>query len=106
MVAPDDVTVPEPSDQALRDLIRYELDRTASKKDIPLTAVASAVKLQGALAEQGRVLRDSGNRRLSGSQLLERVTPALRVGASESARFDRALDEYRQVVDRCGLRLP
>jgi hypothetical protein len=65
--------------------------------------LASAVRLQGAVAEQGRILRDPASRRLSGPQLLERVAPALRVGASESDRFDRGLAAYRQVVDQCKL---
>ena len=46
------------------------------------------------------------SRRLSGPQLLERVAPALRVGASESDRFDRGLADYRQVVDQCKLQAP
>jgi len=64
---------------------------------------ASAVRLRGAVAEQGRILRHPANRRLSGRQLLERVAPALEAGSSESARFDRALADYRQVVDQCKL---
>jgi hypothetical protein len=68
--------------------------------------LASAVRLREAVAEQGRILRDPASGRLSGPQLLERVTPALRVGASESDRFDRALADYRQVVDRCQLQAP
>jgi hypothetical protein len=58
------------------------------------------------VAEQGGILRDPATRRLSGPQLLERVTPALRVGASESDRFDRGLADYRQVVDQCKLQAP
>ena len=68
--------------------------------------LASAVRLREAVGEQGRILRDPASRRLSGPQLLERVAPALRVGASESTRFDRALADYRQVVDRCQLQAP
>jgi hypothetical protein len=68
--------------------------------------LASAVRLREAVAEQGRILRDSASRRLSGPQLLERVAPALRVGASESDRFDRGLAAYRQVVDQCKLQAP
>jgi hypothetical protein len=68
--------------------------------------LASAVRLREVVGEQGRILRDPANRRLSGPQLLERVTPALRVGASESDRFDRALADYRQVVDQCQLQAP
>jgi hypothetical protein len=68
--------------------------------------LASAVKLRRALAEQGRILRDPATRRLSGSEVLEKVALALRAGSGESARFDRALAEYRQVVDRCQLQAP
>jgi NitT/TauT family transport system substrate-binding protein len=39
------------SDQALRDLVRYELDRANLKKDIPLTQVASRDLLQQAQRE-------------------------------------------------------
>jgi hypothetical protein len=65
--------------------------------------LASSVKLRGVLAEQARILRDPGTRRLAGREVLERLAPWLRAGSSESARFDRALADYRQVVDRCQL---
>ena len=68
--------------------------------------LASAVRLREAVGEQGRILRDPANRRLSGPQLLERVPPALRVWASESDRFGRGLADYRQVVDQCKLQAP
>jgi hypothetical protein len=68
--------------------------------------LASAVRVREALAEHGRILRDPANRGLSGDEVLERLAPSQQTGSSESARFDRALDEYRQVVDQCGLRLP
>jgi hypothetical protein len=67
--------------------------------------LASTVKLRRALAEHDRVLRDPSNRRLSGSEVLEKLAPSLRAGSSESARFDRALDAYRQVVDQCELQV-
>ena len=47
--------------------------------------LASAVKLRRALAE--------------------RRAAARRAASDESARFDRALEAYRQVVDRCDLRV-
>jgi hypothetical protein len=53
--------------------------------------LASAVRLREAVAEQGGTLRDPANRRLSGPQLLERVTPALEAVAGELDRFERAL---------------
>jgi hypothetical protein len=68
--------------------------------------LASAVRLREALAEHGRILRDPANRGRSGDEVLERLAPSQRTGSSESARFDRALDDYRQVVDQCGLRVP
>jgi hypothetical protein len=68
--------------------------------------LASAVKLQGVVAEQARILRDPATRRLSGPQLLEQLAPALQAASGESARFDRALADYRQVVDRCQLQAP
>jgi hypothetical protein len=68
--------------------------------------LASTVKLRRALSEHDRILRDPSNRRLSGSEVLEKLAPSLRAGSSESARFDRALADYRQVVDQCKLRAP
>jgi hypothetical protein len=55
------------------------------------------------VAEQGRILRDPANRRLSGPEVLQKLAPRLRASPGESARFNRALAEYRQVVDRCQL---
>jgi hypothetical protein len=65
--------------------------------------LASAVRLRVAVAEQGRILSDPANRRLSGSKVLQKLAPWLRASSGESARFNRALAEYRQVVDRCEL---
>jgi hypothetical protein len=66
--------------------------------------LASAVRLRGALAEHDRVLNDPANGDLPVRQLLERLSPSIRAGSDESARFDRALAAYRQVVDQCDLR--
>ena len=68
--------------------------------------LASAVRLRGALGEQEKVLNDPARRALSVGQVLEKLAASQKVGASESARFDRALDAYRQVVDQCDLRAP
>ena len=68
--------------------------------------LASAVRLRGALGEQEKVLNDPASRALSVGQVLEKLAASQKVGASESARFDRALDAYRQVVDQCDLRAP
>jgi hypothetical protein len=68
--------------------------------------LASALKLRRALAEQDRILRDPATQRLSGPEVVQKLTPALQAGSGESTRFDRALAHYRQVVDRCELQAP
>jgi hypothetical protein len=68
--------------------------------------LASAVKLRGALAEQDRVLSDPANRDASVDEVLRRLAATQQVASSESATFDRALDAYRAVVDKCDLRAP
>jgi hypothetical protein len=81
--------------------VAWSDDRPAGSR----TAGVSAAT-QRAAVEQGRILRDPANRRLSGREVLERVAPALQAGSSESARFNRALADDRQVVDRCKLQAP
>ena len=68
--------------------------------------LASAVKLRGALSEQDRLLADPANREQSVGQLADRLAASRQTASDESARFDRALEAYRQVVDRCDLRVP
>ena len=67
---------------------------------------ASSVKLRGALAEHDRILNDPSNRDLTVGQVLQKLAVTQQAGASESARFNQDLDAYRQVVDRCDLRVP
>jgi hypothetical protein len=68
--------------------------------------LASAVTLGRVMAEQGRILSDPANRRSSGPEALQRFAPVLQAGASESARFDRARADDRQVIDQCELEAP
>jgi hypothetical protein len=68
--------------------------------------LASAVKLRAALGEQDRLLADPANREQSVGQLADRLAASRQTASDESARFDRALEAYRQVVDRCDLRVP
>ena len=68
--------------------------------------LASAVRLRGALAEQDKVLNDPANRDLTVGEVLGKLTVSEQAGSSESARFDRALDDYLKVVDQCDLRAP
>jgi hypothetical protein len=74
--------------------------------DRPNAMLPSAVRLRGVMAEQTRILGDPANRRLSGPEVLEKLAPALQAASGGSARFDRALADYRQVVDRCQLQAP
>ena len=68
--------------------------------------LASAVELRRELAEYSRIIGDPSTRNLSGREVVEKIAPSLQAGASESARFDQALADYRQVVDQCELRTP
>jgi hypothetical protein len=68
--------------------------------------LAIAVKLQRELAEYSRIMRDPSTRNLSGRAVVAKTTPLLRAGSSDSARFDQALTDYRQIVDRCVVRTP
>jgi hypothetical protein len=70
------------------------------------TMLAVAVELRRELAEYSRIMSDPSTRNLSGREVVEKTTPALQAGASESPRFERALADYRQIVDQCELRTP
>ena len=70
------------------------------------TMLAITVNLRRTLAEYSRILHDRSNRGLSGREVREKSGPVLRAGARESARFDQALADYRQVVDQCKLQPP
>ena len=60
----------------------------------------------GGAGRTGQGLDDPASRGLSVAEVLEKLAASQKVGASESARFDRALDAYRQVVDQCDLPPP
>jgi hypothetical protein len=68
--------------------------------------LAIAVRLKGELAEYSRIMRDPSNRNLSGREVVAKTAPLLQAGSSDSARFDQALADYRQIVDRCLVRKP
>jgi hypothetical protein len=70
------------------------------------TMLAIAVKLQRELAEYSRTMSDPSTRNLSGREVVEKSALSLQAGSSDSARFDQALADYRQVVDQCKLRTP
>jgi hypothetical protein len=70
------------------------------------TLLAIAVKLQRELAEYSSFMTDPSNGNLSVREVVEKRAPSLQAGADDSARFDRALADYRQIVDRCVVRTP
>ena len=70
------------------------------------TMLAVAVKLQRELAEYSRIMSDPSTRNLSGREVVEKTASSLQAGSSDSARFNQALADYRQVVDQCELRTP
>jgi hypothetical protein len=70
------------------------------------TMLAIAVELQRELAEYSRIMSDPSNGNLSVREVVEKTASSRQAGASEPARFDRALADYRQVVDQCQLRTP
>lgn len=68
--------------------------------------LAVAVRLRRELAEYGRFMRDPSNGDRSVGEVLQKRAPSIQAGADDSARFDKALADYRQIVDRCAVRTP
>jgi hypothetical protein len=69
-------------------------------------SLAIAVKVEEALAEHTEHMNDLLNGKIDGEQALKLGTPSLVMGAAESAKFDLALADYRQVVKQCRLATP
>jgi hypothetical protein len=65
-----------------------------------------AIKVAAALREHTEIMSRLLNGELSPEAARKAATPSLIAGSAESARFDVALADYRQVVDRCRLRTP
>jgi hypothetical protein len=68
--------------------------------------LAIAVRLQRELDEYSGFMRDPSNGNLSVGEVVAKRAPSMQAGADDSARFDRALADYRQIVDRCAVRTP
>jgi hypothetical protein len=68
--------------------------------------LAIAVRLQRELDEYSGFMRDPSNGNLSVDQVVAKRAPSMQAGADDSASFERALADYRQIVDRCGVRTP
>jgi hypothetical protein len=78
--------------------------KTAVDRATALLAIA--VTLQRELAEYNRFMRDPSNGNLAVREVVDKRASSLQAGADDSARFDRALADYRQIVDRCAVRTP
>jgi hypothetical protein len=69
-------------------------------------SMSHAVAVAGALREHTEVMNDLLNGKLDPETALRKGTPSLIAGSAEAAKFDVALADYKQVVDRCKLRAP
>ena len=69
-------------------------------------SLAIAVKVEEALAEHTEYMNDLLNGKIDGDTALRLGMPSLVMGAAESAKFDLALADYRQVVKQCRLATP
>jgi hypothetical protein len=67
-------------------------------------SMSHAVAVAGALRQHTEVMNDLLNGKLDAETALRKGTPSLIAGSAEAAKFDVALADYRQVVDRCKLR--
>jgi hypothetical protein len=65
-----------------------------------------AVKVAAALRERTELVSRLLSGELSPEAARKAATPSLIAGSAESARFEVALADYRQVADRCSLRTP
>jgi hypothetical protein len=62
-----------------------------------------AVAVASALRKHTEIMNELLNGKLDASAALRKGTPSLIAGSAESAKFEVALADYRQVVDRCKL---
>ena len=69
-------------------------------------SMSHAVRVAAALREHTEIMNRLLNGKLSTEAALKTGTPSLITGSAESARFDVALADYKQVVDRCKLQAP
>jgi hypothetical protein len=69
-------------------------------------SMSHAVAVAGALRRHTEIMNDLLNGKLDAEAALRKGTPSLIAGSAESAKFEVALADYRQVVDRCKLRTP
>ncbi len=69
-------------------------------------SMSHAVKVAAALREHTEVMNRLLNGKIGVDAAVAAGTPSLITGSAESVKFDVALADYKQVVDRCRLRVP
>jgi hypothetical protein len=74
--------------------------------DVANRSLTAAVKVRGVLGEYTKLMDDIENGRIDGRQAAAQISPHLTLATIESDKFDRALADYRKVVDKCTLRVP
>jgi hypothetical protein len=67
-------------------------------------SIRHAVAVAGALRTHTEIMNDLLNGKLDAETALRKGNPSLIAGSAEAARFEVAVADYRQVVDRCKLR--
>jgi hypothetical protein len=80
-----------------------ECKAAVDQANLGLTA---AVKVRGVLGEYTKVMDDLRTGKIDGRQAAAQIGPYLALATVESGKFDRALADYRKVVDKCTLREP
>jgi hypothetical protein len=94
---------PAPATTLIAPVASPECKEAVDKANFSLTA---AVKVRGVLDEYTKVMDDLRAGKIDGRQAAAQMSPHLALATVESGKFDRALADYRKVVDKCTLREP
>jgi hypothetical protein len=68
--------------------------------------LAVAVKVQRDLRDYTAIMNELESGRITGAEAVRRGTPFEVIASVDSAKFDRYLADYEQVVDKCRSRVP
>jgi hypothetical protein len=69
-------------------------------------SLATAVRVERILREYTQVINDLQDGKISSDEAVRKATPGLVVGSIEAGKFDSALSDYQQIVDKCKLQAP
>ncbi len=70
------------------------------------TSLATAVKVQNLLKDYTRIMNQLESGKITSAEAIRLGTPSEVVASIQTAKFDAALDDYKQVVDKCRSREP